>query len=402
MNDGRTQRKVLSPLVERIAGRGAGAWALHVEAMAAKRRGEDVIVLSVGDPDFATPTGIVDAAVDALRAGDTHYTPIVGRPSLRAAVAERHTARTGLKVDPDQVVILAGAQNGLFACALCLTAPGDEVIVPVPMYVTYEATIGAAGARLVPVPCDPAGGFRPDPERLESAVSPRTSALFLANPNNPTGVVMRRDELEAIADIAIRHDLWVVSDEVYADLVFDGEHRSIAALPGMAERTVTVSSLSKSHAMPGWRTGWAIAPPELVPHLANLALCMLYGLPGFAQAAATKALTELDGEASRMRAHYRRRRNAVLEALAGISVIRCLKPEAGMFLLIDVRSTGLSSKEFARNLYRSTGVSVLDAAPFGGADGFVRVSFSNDDGLLEEGCQRIARFVAGLEAKSSV
>lgn len=386
----------MSPLVERIAGRGAAAWALHQDAMAAKRRGEDVIVMSVGDPDFATPPGIVDAAIAALRAGDTHYTPIVGRPSLRAVVAERHAARTGLEVDPDQVVILAGAQNGLFACALCLTAPGDEVIVPVPMYVTYEATIGAAGARMVPVPCDPAGGFRPDLDRLKSAVTPRTRALFLANPNNPTGVVLSRAELEAIADIARDHDLWVVSDEVYADLVFDGEHLCIAALPQMAERTVTVSSLSKSHAMPGWRTGWAIAPPDLVPHMGNLALCMLYGLPGFVQAAAVEALTGSDVESSRMRERYRSRGEAVVNALAEVGTIRCLKPQAGMFLLIDVRGTGLGSDAFARNLYRDRGVSLLDAAPFGAADGFVRLSFSADEAQLAEGCRRIAAFVAGL------
>lgn len=399
VNDTARTRRALSPLVERIAGRGAAAWALHQEAMAAQRRGEDVIVMSVGDPDFATPPAIVDAAIAALRSGDTHYTPVVGRPSLRSAVAERHTSRSGLKVDPEQVVILAGAQNGLFACALCLTAPGDEVIVPVPMYVTYEATLGAAGARLVPVPCDPAGGFRADPDRLEAAVTPRTRALFFANPNNPTGVVMSRKELEALADLARRRDLWVVSDEVYADLVFDGEHLSIAALPQMAERTVTVSSLSKSHAMPGWRTGWAIAPPKLVPHLANLALCMLYGLPGFAQAAAVEALTTSADESSRMRETFRRRRNAVLDALARVKGIRCFKPHAGMFLLIDVRGTGLGSAEFARDLYHASGVSLLDAAPFGGADGFVRLSFSSEEARLAEGCRRIAAFAAGLKGE---
>jgi len=399
VNDTANHQRTLSPFVQRIAGRGAGAWGLHREAMAATRRGEDVIVMSVGDPDFATPPRIVDAAVEALRSGDTHYTPVVGRLSLRTAVAERHAARTGLEVDPDQVVILAGAQNGLFACALCLTAPGDEVIVPVPMYVTYEATIGASGARVVPVPCDPAVGFRPDVERLEAAITPRTRALFFANPNNPSGVVMNRVELEAIADLTRRHGLWVVSDEVYADLVFDGEHLSIAALPEMAERTVTVSSLSKSHAMPGWRTGWAIAPPVLVPHLENLALCMLYGLPGFAQVAAEEALTGSDGESSRMREHYRRRCDSVLEALGKVKGLRCLQPQAGMFLLADVRGTGLGSADFAQSLYRATGVSVLDAAPFGGADGFVRVSFSAGEALLSEGCRRIAGFVAGLKSQ---
>ena len=399
MNDAAEHRRALSPFVDRIAGRGAAAWALHVEAMAAKRRGEDVIVMSVGDPDFATPPAIVEAAITALRAGDTHYTPVVGRPTLRAAVAQRHAARTGLEVDPDQVVIVAGAQNGLFASALCLTAPGDEVIVPVPMYVTYEATIGAAGARMVTVPCDPSTGFRPDPVLMEAAVTPRTRALFFANPNNPTGVTMSRGELEAIADLARRHDLWVVSDEVYAELVFDGEHVSIAALPAMAERTVTVSSLSKSHAMPGWRTGWVIAPPELVPHLSNLALCMLYGLPGFAQAGAVEALTGSEIESMRMRDRFRQRRDAVLDALAEVPGIRCLKPQAGMFLLGDVRGTGLGSAEFAEKLYRSRGVSLLNAAPFGGADGFVRLSFSTDESELNEGCRRIADFVAGLKGQ---
>ncbi len=399
MNDAARHRRALSPLVDRIAGRGAAAWALHVEAMAAKRRGEDVIVMSVGDPDFATPPAIVEAAISALRAGDTHYTPVVGRPSLRAAVARRHAARTGLKVDPDQVVIVAGAQNGLFASALCLTAPGDEVIVPVPMYVTYEATIGAAGARMVTVACDPSTGFRPDPDLMEATVTPRTRALFFANPNNPTGVTMSRRELEAIAELARRHDLWVVSDEVYADLVFDGQHLSIAALPGMAERTITVSSLSKSHAMPGWRTGWVIAPAALIPHLSNLALCMLYGLPGFAQAAAEEALTGSENEHLSMRDHYRHRRDAVLESLAQVPGIRCLKPQAGMFLLMDVRGTGLGSAEFAEKLYRGHGVSLLDAAPFGGADGFVRLSFSSYEAVLKEGCRRIAHFVAGLGLK---
>lgn len=389
-------RRRPSSFVERIGGEGAGAWKLHAEAVAAKRAGQDVIVLSVGDPDFATPGPIVEAAVAALHAGDTHYTPTVGHRALREAIAERYAARTGAATGARRVTVLPGAQNALFASSLCLLDAGDEALVPGPMYVTYGATVRASGARLVPVHAAPEDGFRPAPAALEAAVGPSTRAIFVANPNNPTGVVLGRDEAEGIADIARRHDLWVVSDEVYADLAFERPHVSIGALPGMAERTVTVSSLSKSHAMPGWRLGWAIAPDELVPHLANLALCMVYGTPGFIQAAALEALTGSLDEARRMGDVYRRRRDLVLQALAGVPELRALVPEAGMFAMVDVRGSGLAAVDFARELYRATGVSVLDASPFGAtAEGFVRLSFSAGEAELEEACRRIAAFLAG-------
>ena len=223
--------------------------------------------------------------------------------------------------------------------------------------------------------------------------------MFLANPNNPTGVALDRTELEKIAEIAGRHDLWVVCDEVYADLVFDGEHVCFAALPGMAERTVTVSSLSKSHAMPGWRTGWVIAPDRLVPHLERLTLCMLYGLPGFIQAAAEQAVMQSDDEVARMRDAFRRRRDLAVKTLQKINRIHCLVPQAGMFLLIDVRSTGMTSAAFAESLFDVTGVAVLDAAPFGAGatDGFVRLSFSESEPTLLEGCRRIGTFVDSLD-----
>lgn len=385
----------LSSFVERIGGAGADAWKLHAEALAARAAGEDVIVLSVGDPDFATPGPIVEVAVAALRAGDTHYAPIVGHAALREAIAARFSERSGIVAGAAQVNVLPGAQNALFACSLCLLDAGDQVLVPAPMYVTYEAAIGASGARVVPVNASPEDGFRISPAALEAAVGPATRAIFVANPNNPTGVSLDREEAAQIADVARRHDLWVVSDEVYADLVFERPHVSLAALPGMAERTVTLSSLSKSHAMPGWRLGWAISPPELVAHLTNLALCMVYGTPGFVQAGALEALTGSMGEVERMRAIYRRRRDRVCEALAGIEALRVLPPEAGMFAMVDVRGCGLDGGSFARALYDASGVSVLDARPFGAsAAGFVRLSFSAGDEQLDDACRRIVDFVA--------
>ncbi|MCP1602834.1 aminotransferase class I/II-fold pyridoxal phosphate-dependent enzyme [Pseudomonas citronellolis] len=392
-----------SSLVDRMVGPGAAAWDIHYAAVAAQRAGEDAIVLSVGDPDFATPAFITDAAVASLQAGDTHYSDVAGRPELRQAIADLYRRRFDLQVGADNVIVLAGAQNALFAAALCLLEAGDEVSVFDPVYVTYEATLKATGAKLVAVPTPADNGFRLDAAALEAAVTPRTRAIFFANPNNPTGVVMRPDELRAIAAVAERHDLWVVVDEVYEALTFEQPHQSFAALPGMAARTLSLGSLSKSHAMTGWRAGWIVAEPKLVGHIENLALNMLYGLPGFVQEAALAAVRRHDEVAVGMREVYRRRRDLVLRQLARSPRLKVLSPEAGMFVMVDVRGTGLSSLDFAWQLFRARGVSVLDAAAFGPqADGFVRLSFTLADETLAEACERILAFVESLPAASPV
>ena len=386
-----------SPRVNRIGGEGADAWKIHHAALAAKRDGSDIIAMTIGDPDFATPSTIVETAVRALRSGDTHYTDIPGRPALREAIARDHAANGGAEHGAANVIVLPGAQNALFAASLCLLAPGDEIIMLEPIYVTYEATAQASGAALVRVEPHPQSGFRPDLDAIARAVGPKTRAILLATPNNPSGVVMNEAELAGIAEIAQRHDLWVVSDEVYAALTFDAPHRSIAALPGMAERTVTVGSLSKSLAMTGWRCGWLIGPVELARHVENLALCMLYGQPGFIQEAALHALTAGGEEVSRMREIYRRRRDLVHAALSDLPELAVLKPQAGMFLLVDVRGTGLGASEFAWRLLRAEGVAVLDATAFGAsAAGFVRVSYTLGEAALAEGCARIRRFVESI------
>jgi aspartate/methionine/tyrosine aminotransferase len=272
--------------------------------------------------------------------------------------------------------------------------PGDEVLVLEPMYVTYEATIQATGASLVRVACRAENGFRPDPDELAQAITPRTRAIFLASPNNPTGVVLQRSELDAIAALAQRHDLWVVADEVYKTLVFEGAHESVAGLPGMASRSITLSSLSKSHAMTGWRFGWLVGPSELIGHVGNLGLCNLYGLPAFIQHAGVCGLLAEIPELQQMREAYRRRRDLALRALGDLPGIRCLCPAAGMFMLVDVRGTGMGSREFAWTLFERTGVSVLDACAFGpSADGHVRLSFAIDEASLLRACRRIADFV---------
>ncbi|MGF6770741.1 arginine:pyruvate transaminase [Paraburkholderia sp. GAS199] len=391
-----------SNLVERLQGRRTSAWEIHRVAQQAAASGEDVIVLSVGDPDFATPAPIVERAITALRSGDTHYSAVSGREPLRAAIAAEHARTAGRTVSAANVILTAGAQNGVFATSLCLLEAGDEVIVPEPMYLTYEACIRAAGATLVAVPVDPVRAFHLDCDALEAAVTPRTKAIFFATPCNPTGVVMPRADLERIARIACQHDLWVLSDEVYADLTFEREHVSIAALPGMNERTVTLGSLSKSHAMAGWRVGWAIGPAVLIEHMGRLALAMLYGLPGFIQQAALTAVQNRAAVVAEMREIYRRRRDVVFERLSCVPRLRCLLPEAGMFMMVDVSGTGLDTVDFTWQLFRAQGVSVLDASAFGEtANGFVRLGFVVDEARLKDACERIAAFVASLPAPAS-
>ncbi|AMM15998.1 MAG: pyridoxal phosphate-dependent aminotransferase [Pseudomonadota bacterium] len=387
-----------SNLVERLQGKRTAAWEIHHAAQQAFNKGEDVIILSVGDPDFATPEVIVDRAVSALREGDTHYADVVGRAPLRAAIARDHVQQTGNQgIDENNVIVVAGAQNGLFATSLCLCEAGDEIVVPEPMYLTYEASVRVTGATLVPVAVDPAKAFHLDCDALEAAITPRTKAIFFATPCNPTGVVMPRPDLERIAALAKKHDLWIVSDEVYADLTFDREHVSIASLDDMAERTVTIGSLSKSHAMPGWRVGWVIGPKTLVEHLGRLALCMLYGLPGFIQQAAMTALENRPQIVADMREIYRRRRDIVFDRLRDVAGLHCLLPEAGMFMMVDVTGTGLSAYDFSWQLFRAQGVSVLDASAFGEtAAGFVRLGFVLDEARLAEACDRIATFVASI------
>ncbi|WP_409284232.1 pyridoxal phosphate-dependent aminotransferase [Pseudomonas protegens] len=389
-----------SPFVQRISGESVSAWDIHYAAIETRGRGEDVIVLSVGDPDFATDARISAAASAALEQGDTHYTHVLGRPALREAIAAKQRRLLGIEVSADNVALVAGAQNGLFATCLCLFGSGDEVLVPEPMYLTYEACVHASGAQIACVQQPAANGFRLTAAALEAALTDKTRGIALATPCNPTGNVYSREELEAVAEVARKHDLWVISDEVYGQLTYDREHLSIASMPGMAERTVILNSLSKTHAMTGWRVGWVIAPPALVGHLDNLLLCMLYGLPGFIQEAALKAL-ELDEEViGSAREVYRRRRDLVVAGLKSVQLLDCREPEAGMFMLVDVRRTGLSSMDFAWQLFRATGVSVLDAQAFGAsAEGFVRISFTVADEVLKDACQRIAGFVETLGAQ---
>jgi arginine:pyruvate transaminase len=297
------------------------------------------------------------------------------------------------------VAVLPGAQCALFCAALCTLDGGDEVIVPEPMYVTYEAVMGTAGARIVNVPLPSARHFALDPRDIAAAITPRTRAILINSPHNPTGAMLSRHDWEAVAELCRRHDLWLFSDEVYASVTFDGAHASPAGLPGMGDRTVTINSLSKSHAMTGWRLGWAVAPATLVPHIVNLALCMLYGCPGFIQDAALVALRGDGGaaEAEEMRQHYRARRDLVHRRLSQVAGLACHLPAAGMFMMVDVRGTGQGAQQFAEGLLDAQGVSVLAGDAFGpSAAGHIRISLGTPEPVLADACDRIVAYARSL------
>jgi arginine:pyruvate transaminase len=384
-----------SPLVDRVKGESVAAWTIHYAARDAQLRGEDVIVLSIGDPDLETPVPVLERAVASLRAGDIRYTPAAGRWSLREAIAQAHARRTGQAVEADNVIFLSGAQNSLFAASLCIAGPGDEVLALEPLYPSYPATIRASGARLVRVPAPAAVGFRPDLSKLEAAITAQTRALFFATPNNPSGVILNKQELAAIGELARRHSLWIVADEVYAGLAPDGRVPGLAA--AIPEQVVTVSSLSKSHSLPGLRAGWLVGPKALVKHAESLSMCMLFGLPGFIQEAALTAVQGSNAPELRVRELCTARRDMLLKGLDGVRGLRCCVPDAGMFTLIDVRATGLSGYDFMSGLFESERVSVIDGGAFGEETrGFVRLCFATDEATLREAMVRIRRYAGTL------
>ena len=386
-----------SRLVDRISGKGAGAWGVHMEAARLRESGEDVISLTVGDPDQEPPAPVIDATIDALRRHRTGYSSMIGYPRVREAIAARAQQRTGRPCSADNVVITPGAQGGVFCALQCLAGPGDEVIVPEPIYSTYEPVVGASGATLVTVPLRADRGFHPDLEVISRAVTPRTRVIWINSPHNPTGAVFTADEVCGIAELCRTRDLWLISDEVYEDLAFARPHVSPWSLPDMAERTVVVSSLSKSHAMPGFRFGWIIGPPALSRHLFDLLLCMTYGSPAFVQDGVLPALESELPNVATLREAYRNRARLLSHILAEAPNCRVTPPEGGMFVLLDIGRTGLSSEAFARELLVREHVAVVPCDGFGpSAAGHLRISLTAPESRLEESGRRIVRFVQSL------
>jgi len=392
-----------SSRVERLSGPGTGAWSIQQEASLLRDSGHDVISLTVGDPDQPTPAPVVEATIDALRRGRTGYAPTVGYPQLRAAIAARFVHRSGRPCTAENVTVTPGAQGGLYCALQCVVGPGDEVIVPEPVYATYQGVAAASGAEMVMVPLSAERGFHPDLDSIAGAMTPRTRAIWINSPHNPTGAVFTTEEIAGIAEICRRHDLWLVSDEVYEDLAFTRPHLSPWSLPAMAERTIVVSSLSKSHAMPGFRLGWIIGPPALGRHLFALLLSMTYGSPPFIQLGALAALGGELPEVAALRADYRRRAALMSGILAAAPNCRPIPPEGGMFVLLDIRGTGMAAQQFAKLLLEREDVAVLPCDAFGpSAAGHLRISLTEPDERLAEAGRRIVRCAEALARGEAV
>ena len=381
----------LSNRINGIVEGGSDGWEVHYRALEMRTAGRRVTMLTVGDHDVATPAPIADALIASLRGGNTGYPPVKGSGPLREAIAARISGRGGVPTAADEIVVTAGGQAALFAAMMTTLDAGDACVIVDPYYATFDMTVRAAGATPIRVAARAEDGFQADAAAVEAALTPATRAMLINSPNNPTGAVYTGRTLERLAELALRRDLWVISDEVYEGQVHAAQHLSIRALPGMAERTLVIGSMSKSHAMTGWRLGWVAGPAGAVARIGDLATTTTYGVPGFIQDAARFALTEGAAEEAEIAARYRRRCELALARLVGRPGIRVHRPGGGMYVMVDIRETGLSGIAFAGRLLDEAAIAVMPGESFGrAAAGHVRVALTVPDAALGTALDRIA------------
>jgi aminotransferase len=360
----------------------------------------DVISLGVGEPDFDTPSVIVEAGVEALRSGRTHYTSNYGTIELREALAAHLQRRYDVAYDPEtEIVVTVGASEALAISLSAVVDPGDEVIVAEPTYVAYVPDILFAGGTPVFVPSTPDDGWQLDPDAVEAAITPRTKALFIGFPNNPTGAVLDPDRIRALAAIAEKHDLLVISDEIYDRLVYSGhQHEAFSSLPGMRERTILLGGFSKAYAMTGWRVGYACAPRDLLEGIVKVHQYIIMSAPTVAQDAALVGLTDPAAEADvqRMVAEYDRRRQMFVAGLERLGLATA-EPRGAFYAFPHIGGTGLSSEEFSERLLYEQHVAVVPGSAFGASgEGYVRASLATSYEDLEKALLRIERLLSSL------
>lgn len=356
----------------------------------------DVISLGVGEPDFDTPPGVVEAGVEALRRGRTHYTSNYGTLELRVALAEHLRRLYGLDYDPErELLITVGASEAVDVALRATCDPGDEVVLHEPSYVAYAPAVVFAGGVVRFVPTRFEDDFALDPERVEATITPQTKILFLGYPCNPTGAVLPPDVQAALAEIAVRHDLLVVSDEIYDRLAYGSYvHRPMSALPGMRERTILIGGFSKAYAMTGWRIGWLAAPAHLVEGIVKVHQYAIMSAPTVAQDAAVVALRTSEADVRRMVAEYDRRRRLLVEGLNRIG-LPTFEPRGAFYAFPQITSTGLGSDAFTEQLLREEAVAVVPGNAFGpSGEGHVRMCYATAYEKIEEALGRIERFVA--------
>ncbi|HEY7365851.1 MAG TPA: pyridoxal phosphate-dependent aminotransferase [Methylomirabilota bacterium] len=381
--------------------------AVQAQARALRTQGIDVISFGAGEPDFDTPQRIKDAAIAAMRRGQTKYTEVGGIPELKTAVCAKFKRDNGLDYEPPDVLVSVGAKHSLFNAAVALLNPGDEVLVPQPYWVSYPEQITLIGAVAVAVPTEEGTGFDLDPDRLRAAVTPRTRAVILNSPNNPTGAVFSRAAVEAVARLAVERGLWVISDECYEALTFEGRHVSIAQLGGdIKARTLVVNTCSKAYAMTGWRIGYAAGPRELIRAMTDVQSQVTSNPSSIAQWAAVEALTGPQDEVAAMAAEFDRRRRIIVAGLNALPGVRCVMPKGAFYAFPNIagllgRRTAdgkrlASSTDVTAFLLEQGRVAVVPGLDFG-SDAHVRLSYATSEELIREGLARMDRALRRLE-----
>ncbi len=355
---------------------------------------KDVISLGIGEPDFVTPEHIRRAGIEAIQQGETHYTSNSGTIELRVALAEKLNELYGVSYDSEsELLITVGVSEALQTTMLALLDPGDEVIVPEPSYVAYKPSVIFAGGAPVVVNTHVEDGFQVTGEEIERAITPRTKIIFIGYPNNPTGAVMTRERLQEIADVAEKHDLLVVSDELYDRLVYGVEHVCFPTLPGMRDRTILLGGFSKNYAMTGWRVGYAAANPEILSAIRRVHQYIIMSAPTMSQIAATEALLHGEPDVRAMVTEYDQRRQLMVSGLNTIG-LPTFEPHGAFYTFPDIRPTGLTSEEFSEKLLVEEHIAAVPGGAFGASgEGFVRMAYANSMANLEEALTRIERFV---------
>lgn len=375
--------------------------AIDAKAKAMIAAGEDVCSFAAGEPDFDTPEFIKAAAIAALQSGKTKYAPTPGIEPLRAAIAERYAGEYGYKIAPSQVVVSPGGKYSCYLAILATCNPGDEAIIPAPYWVSYPEMVKLAGATPIFVLCDDRAGFKLTPALLEAAITPKTKLLILNSPSNPTGAIYTRAELAALADVCVKHNLYVLADEMYEHLIYDGNQPVNFAMLGaeVEKRTITVAGFSKTFSMTGWRLGTLVAPAPIAKACAELQSQMSSNATTFAQYGALAALKEkakAEAALAEMKTAFDRRRKYLHAELNKIPGVSCLLAGGAFYLFPNISSFGLKDTEFCAKLLEQEKVAAVPGSSFG-AEGYLRLSYATSDEILRKGVERLARFCAGLK-----
>jgi len=371
------------------------AFEVLARARALEADGRDIVHLEIGEPDFDTPANIVDKAVWALRNGYTHYGPSAGIPEVRQTFADYISEDRGIRVGPENVVITPGGKPIIYFPLTALIDPGDEVIYPNPGFPIYESVINFLGGKALPLKLSEDNEFSFDIEDLRALVSDRTRLLIINSPQNPTGGVLGAADLDAIAELARKHDFWVMSDEIYSKIIYEGSHDSITTREGMLERTILLDGHSKTYAMTGWRLGYGIMPAKLAQAVAKLQTNSTSCTAAFTQVAGAEALTGPQDAAEAMVAEFKTRRDLLVDGLNSIEGIRCRRPRGAFYVFCNITGLGLSSKEVEQRLLNDFGVAALAGTSFGKyGEGYLRFSYANSQENIRKALNRFAEFAA--------